>query len=53
MNYFWLAPAMLEYFYSHATPNDYFIGCLGGPGYVYPKAVPKDTCPAWLNWLMA
>jgi len=42
MNYSWLAPAMMEYFYSTATPNDYFIGALGGPGYVYPKAVPKD-----------
>ena len=41
MNYVWMAPVMLEYFYSQATPNDYFIGCLGGPGYVYPKAVPK------------
>ena len=41
MNYVWMAPMMLEYFYSQATANDYFIGCLGGPGYVYPKAVPK------------
>ena len=40
MNWVWLCPAMMEYFYSQATPNDYFIGCLGGPGYVYPKAVP-------------
>lgn len=45
MNYSWLAPAMMEYFYSTATPNDYFIGALGGPGYVYPKAVPKDKLP--------
>lgn len=45
MNYSWLAPAMLEYFYSQATPNDYFIGCLGGPGYVYPKAVPPQHLP--------
>ncbi|MDZ7265345.1 MAG: GxGYxYP family putative glycoside hydrolase [candidate division KSB1 bacterium] len=45
MNYSWLAPVMLEYFYSQATPNDYFIGCLGGPGYVYPKAVPKQHLP--------
>jgi hypothetical protein len=42
MNYSWLAPAMMEYFYSTATPNDYFIGALSGPGYIYPKAVPKD-----------
>jgi hypothetical protein len=45
MNYSWLAPAMMEYFYSTATPNDYFIGALGGPGYIYPKAVPKDKLP--------
>jgi hypothetical protein len=45
MNYVWMAPAMLEYFYSQATPNDFFIGCLGGPGYVYPKAVPKKHLP--------
>ena len=45
MNYVWLAPAMLEYFYSTATPNDYFIGCLSGPGYMYPKAVPPKFRP--------
>ncbi len=45
MNYVWLAPAMLEYFYSQASANDYFIGCLGGPGYVYPKAVPAHHLP--------
>jgi hypothetical protein len=45
MNYSWLAPAMMEYFYSTATPNDYFIGALSGPGYIYPKAVPKDKLP--------
>ena len=42
MNWVWLAPAMMEYFYSEATPNDYFIGSLSGPGYMYPKAIPKD-----------
>jgi hypothetical protein len=47
MNWSWLAPAMLEYFYTQATPNDFFIGSLGGPGYVYPKAVPKEK-RAWL-----
>lgn len=39
-NYTWMAPAMAEYFYTLATPNDYFVGCLSGPGYLYPKAVP-------------
>ncbi len=47
MNWSWLAPAMLEYFYTQATPNDYFIGSLGGPGYVYPKAVPAEK-RVWL-----
>jgi hypothetical protein len=45
MNYHWMAPAMLEYFYTQATPNDYFIGCLSGAGYLYPKAVPADLLP--------
>jgi hypothetical protein len=49
MNYSWLAPVMLEYFYSQATPNDYFIGCLGGPGYVYPKAVPPRYLPKMVD----
>ncbi|MDD8016391.1 MAG: GxGYxYP family putative glycoside hydrolase [Acidobacteriota bacterium] len=49
MNYSWLAPAMLEYFYSQATPNDFFIGCLGGPGYVYPKAVPPRHLPRMVD----
>jgi hypothetical protein len=45
MNYTWMAPGMAEYFYTMATPNDYFIGCLSGPGYMYPKAVPKKLLP--------
>jgi hypothetical protein len=45
MNYTWMAPAMAEYFYTLATPNDYFVGCLSGPGYMYPKAVPKTMLP--------
>ncbi len=49
MNNSWLAPAMLEYFYTQATPNDYFIGCLGGPGYVYPKAVPPQHLPKMVD----
>ena len=48
-NYTWMAPAMAEYFYSMATPNDFMIGCLSGPGYLYPKAVP----PALLKKLIA
>jgi hypothetical protein len=45
MNWAWLAPAMLQYFYDMATPNDYFIGSLSGPGYMYPKAIPKAYLP--------
>ena len=45
MNWSWLAPAMMEYFYSQATPNDYFIGSLSGPGYMYPKAIPPRYLP--------
>ncbi len=49
MNYLWMAPAMLEFFYSQATPNDYFIGALSGPGYMYPKAVPEKLLPNLLQ----
>lgn len=45
MNWVWLAPAMMEFFYSQATPQDYFIGSLSGPGYLYPKAVPREKLP--------
>jgi hypothetical protein len=45
MNWEWLAPAMLEYFYGTATPNDYFVGGLSGPGYMYPKAIPPSALP--------
>jgi hypothetical protein len=46
MNYTWMAPGMAEFFYTTATPNDYLIGCLSGPGYLYPKAVPRQYLPA-------
>lgn len=49
MNYVWLAPGLLEYFYTFATPNDYFIGCLSGPGYMYPKAVPPKLLPGLIS----
>lgn len=49
MNYQWMAPAMLEFFYTQATPNDYFIGCLSGPGYMYPKAVAPKFLPPLLD----
>jgi len=49
MNWYWLAPSMLEYFYSQATNNDYFIGGLSGPGYIYPKAVPPKELPPLID----
>ena len=45
MNWYWLAPAMMEFFYTQATPNDYFLGSLSGPGYMYPKAIPENDLP--------
>lgn len=49
MNWQWLSPALLQYFYDQATPNDYFIGMLSGPGYMYPKAVPERKLPQLLD----
>ena len=45
MKFQYLSPAMMEYFYSQATPNDYFIGALSGSSYMYPKAWPKKWLP--------
>ncbi len=42
MNWSWLFPAQLQFFFDTATPNDYFIGALSGPGYMYPKPIPQD-----------
>ncbi len=49
MNWVWMAPAMLEFFYREATPNDYFIGALSGPGFMYPKVVPEELLPELLK----
>ncbi len=49
MNWSWIAPVMLEYFYAQATPQDFFIGSLSGPGYIYPKAVPEPILPVLLD----
>jgi hypothetical protein len=46
MNWAWMNPPALQYFYEDKTPNDYFIGGLSGPGYMYPKAIPADKWPA-------
>jgi hypothetical protein len=45
INWLWMCPTLLEYYYSSATPNDFFIGALSGPGYMYPKAVPPSLLP--------
>jgi hypothetical protein len=44
-----LAPALLQYYYEEATPNDRFIGSLSGPGYFYPKAYPPEKLPGALR----
>ena len=44
-----IQPALLQMFYEQSTPNDYFIGALGGPGYTYPNAVPKNLLPKRLE----
>jgi hypothetical protein len=40
-----LAPSQLEYYYAQKTPKDYFLGCLSGSAYMYPKAYPKKWLP--------
>jgi hypothetical protein len=47
--YFEVAPALLQYYYESATPNDHFIGSLSGPGYFYPKYFPPDKLPGVLR----
>ncbi len=32
-----VAPAVMDYFYRTASPNDYFVGSPSGAGYVYPN----------------
>lgn len=45
MKFQYMSPAMMEYFYSQSTPNDFFIGCLSGSSYMYPKAFPRKWLP--------
>jgi len=47
--YIEVAPALLQYYYESATPNDHFIGSLSGPGYFYPKYFPPDKLPGVLR----
>ena len=44
-NFEWLSPAMMEYYYTQATQNDFFLGALSGSAYMYPKAFPKEWLP--------
>lgn len=46
MNWSWMNPPALQFFYEDKSPNDYFIGGLSGPGYMYPKSIPADKWPA-------
>ncbi len=46
MNWTWMNPPALQFFYEDKSPNDYFIGGLSGPGYLYPKSIPADKFPA-------
>ena len=46
MNWVWMNPPALQFFYEDKSPNDYFIGGLSGPGYMYPKSIPADKFPA-------
>ena len=36
-----IQPALLQMFYEQSTPNDYFIGALGGPGYISKCSAKK------------
>jgi hypothetical protein len=49
MNWTKFSPAALEYFHESATPNDYFIGGLSGPGYMYPNNIPEDRFPVLME----
>jgi hypothetical protein len=49
MNWSWMNPPALQFFYEDKSPNDYFIGGLSGPGYMYPKSIPADKFPALMK----
>lgn len=44
-----LQPSLLQMFYQQSTPNDYFVGGLSGPGYIYPNAMPPASLRSQLN----
>lgn len=43
-------PDLIEYFYSTATENDYFVANVGGAGWYNPSRV-EDTEEQWEMWL--
>ncbi|MBX3749766.1 MAG: hypothetical protein KF897_06740 [Opitutaceae bacterium] len=45
MGWLRLNPVALQFFYEDKSPNDYFVGGLSGPGYMYPKSIPADKFP--------
>jgi hypothetical protein len=45
INWLTMNPVGLQYFYEQRTPNDYFVGGLSGPGYMYPKPIPPERFP--------
>ncbi len=45
MKFLQLSPAMLEFYYAQASPNDYFIAALSGSSYMYPRAFPPEWRP--------
>ncbi len=49
MNWTKFSPAALEYFHESATPNDYFIAGLSGPGYMYPNHIPAQRFPGLMK----
>ena len=49
MNWAWMNPPALQFFYEDKTANDYFIGGLSGPGYMYPKSIPAEKFPALMK----
>jgi len=53
VNWSWMNPPALQYFYESKSPNDYFIGGLSGPGYMYPQSVPADKFPALMKDMRA
>ena len=42
-----LIPDIADYYYSHATPNDQFVGAVSGIGYTYPDSYGVRFDPAY------